>query len=290
MYNISRKGLVQLLLSPRIDVVFKMLFADADNLDLLADFIAAILDVEPSELTDIEILNGEVLPDSYKEKFSRLDLLLKVGGRKINIEMQIRITSDFTERVLFYAAKTFTKGLKSGHSYSELEQTISINILDYVMFDAPQCHSSFMLKELSRDEVLTDKLRIDFLELPKAKSDTGVQIKRLRKWMEFLNIKSEEDADMLVQNNDTMITKAVHSLRKMSDDEKKQEIARIRERALHDEASIIASAQAEGLEKGLAKGEQNGISKMIQMMRLSGMSDDAINNVLAQRSKLPTAA
>ena len=75
-----------------------------------------------------------------------------------------------------------------------------------------------MLKEMNRDEVLTDKLRIDFLELPKTESDNSIQVKRLKKWMRFFNIKTEEDADMIAQANDTMINKAVYVLREMSAD------------------------------------------------------------------------
>lgn len=223
-------------------------------------------------------MNGELLPGTIEEKYSRLDILLKVRGRKINIEMQIRSTRDYADRVLFYAAKVFTKDFEKGTSYNKLDQTISINVLDYVMFDAPQCHSTFMLRESQRNEVLTDKLRIDFPELPKTDSDSSMQVKRLRKWMKFLNINSEEDADMLAQTDDKLLIKAIHSLRKMSEDEKKQEMARIRDKALHDEASYLATARAEGVEEGFAN--------MIQMMRLSGMSEDTINNVLAQRENL----
>ena len=40
-------------------------------------------------------------------------------------------------------------------------------------------------------KVLTDKLRIDFLELPKTESDDSIQVKCLKKWMRFFNIKTE---------------------------------------------------------------------------------------------------
>ncbi len=45
------------------------------------------------------------------------------------------------------------------------------------------------------------------------------------------------DADMMTQNNDRVMNKAVLILKEMSADEKIRELARIRERALHDEAS-----------------------------------------------------
>ena len=227
-----------------------MLFTPKSNEDILTDFLAAVLEIEPSDISDVKVLNGEVLPDDLTKKFSRLDILLSVKDKKINIEMQVQMTNDYADRVLFYAAKVLVKDLESGNPYSSLEQTISINILDYTMFDTEACHSTFMLKELNREEVLTDKLRIDFLELPKSESDDSIQVKRLKKWMRFFNIKTEEDADMIAQANDTMINKAVYVLREMSADARAQELARQREKVLHDEASYMETARLEGRVEG----------------------------------------
>ena len=71
------------------------------------------------------------------------------------------------------------------------------------------------------------------------------------------------------------ISKAVMIIHEMSEDEKVQEIARIREKALHDEATALGHARregrAEGRQIGMRKGEQIGIKKakaeMIEAMR-----------------------
>ena len=78
------------------------------------------------------------------------------------------------------------------------------------MFDCEECHSVFHISEDTRHEILTDKCRFDFLELPKAKSDSR-QVKRLKRWLDFFNLKSEEDADMMTRVNDAPINKAVLS-------------------------------------------------------------------------------
>ena len=64
------------------------------------------------------------------------------------------------------------------------------------MFDCEECHSIFHISEDTRHEILTDKCRFDFLELPKAATDSK-QVKRLKKRMDFFNLKSEDDANML---------------------------------------------------------------------------------------------
>ncbi len=248
------------LLSPKTDVVFKMLFSAADNKDILTDFIASVLDIENDDIKELHVVNSEMLPESVEQKYSRLDIAMELRDRKINVEMQVRKLSDFRERVLFYWSKLYAKDLQEGQSYKDLKQTISINILDYNMFDCEACHSVFMLKEMNRDELLTDKCRFDFLELPKADSDSK-QIKRLRRWLKFLNLKSLEDAEMITRTDDKVMNKAVFLLKKMSADDKLREIARIRERALHDEASYIADAKTEGWNEGIKKGRAEGIKE-----------------------------
>ncbi len=205
------------------------------------------------------------------QKYSRLDIAMELRDRKINVEMQVRKLSDFRERVLFYWSKLYAKDLQEGQSYKDLKQTISINILDYKMFDCETCHSIFMLKETSRGELLTDKCRFDFLELPKVDSDSK-QIKRLRRWLKFLNLKSEEDADMITRADDRIMNKAVFLLKKMSADDKLREIARIRERALHDEASYIADAT----EKGIAIGVEKGVSGILKTLKALGADEELL--------------
>ena len=178
------------LLSPTLDIVFKTLFSSKDSTDILSDFLAAVLDVDISEIKDIEIQNSEILPELIDRKYSRLDIVLKLKGKIVNIEMQVKKLSDFTERSLFYWARLYAKDLKEGDSYRSINQTISINICDFKMFDCEECHSVFHISEDTRHEILTDKCRFDFLELPKAKTDSR-QIKRLRRWLDFLNLKSE---------------------------------------------------------------------------------------------------
>ncbi len=52
------------LLSPKIDVVFKMLFSAADNKDILTDFLASVLDVENDDIKELHVVNSEMLPES----------------------------------------------------------------------------------------------------------------------------------------------------------------------------------------------------------------------------------
>ena len=74
--------------------------------------------------------NPELPPDSLEGKFSRLNLNLKVNNRLVNVEIQVKNEPDYRDRTLFYWAKLYSSELKSGEDYSELKQTITINIIN----------------------------------------------------------------------------------------------------------------------------------------------------------------
>ncbi|MCI5904075.1 MAG: hypothetical protein MRZ61_02925 [Oscillospiraceae bacterium] len=69
----------------------------------------------------------------------------------------------------------------------------------------------------------------------------------------------------------------------MSADTKIREIARLREKALHDEASALKNAKAEGLEEGMVKGRAEGKTEernlTIRKMKELGFTDEQIKAV-----------
>ena len=93
---------------------------------------------------------------------------------------------------------------------------------------------------------------------------------------------------LLEKTQEPAIRKAVIKLHEMSEDEKTKEIARSREKWLHDRVSALGYAKrtgmAEGMEKGhakgLAEGEEKAKKEMIDKMRLSGMTEEQIRYVI----------
>ena len=73
-------------------------------------------------------------------------------------------------------------------------------------------------------------------------------------------------------------TKVIY--KKMSDLEKAQELAEMREKALHIEATEKAHARAEGEAIGLKKGERKKEAEILAKMRKSGLSEEQIKAIL----------
>ena len=276
------------VISAKLDIIFKKIFTE--NEDMLHSFVASMLEIPQERIKEIKITNPELPPETLAGKFSRLDLSLKVDDKLVNVEIQVKNDADYRDRTLFYWAKLYSSELKSGEDYSELKQTITINIINFNMFNTDDYHTEVAAMIKGTGEVFSDKFSIHFFELKKVGRKPNPNNSR-ELWLQFINADSEEEFEMISQTNVPIMKKAVNVIYDMSEDTKIREIARLREKALHDEASALKNAKAEGMAEGIevgvvkgrAEGEANGIAKekanVISRMRANGFTDEQIRKI-----------
>ena len=100
--------------------------------------------------------------------------------------------------------------------------------------------------------------------------------------MQLINAESEEELDMLKQTNIPEIQDSIVIIKKMSNDELLREATRLREKALHDRATeledAIAEGEARGMAKGKAEGKAEGIAEIIARMRALGFDESTIQS------------
>ena len=281
------------VVSAKLDIIFKKIFTE--NKDMLTSFISSILDIPIESISEIEITNPELPPETLSGKFSRLDLSMKFDGRLVNVEIQVKNDPDYRDRTLFYWAKLYSSELKSGEDYSELKQTITINIINFNMFEGADYHTEVAAMIKGTNEVFSDKFSIHFFELKKIGKKPDPKNKK-ELWLQFINAYSEEDFEMINQTDIPIMKKAVKVIYDMSEDTKIREVARLREKALHDEASALKNAKAEGISigkaEGISIGKAEGISigknegkneeraNLIANMKALGMTDEQINQII----------
>ena len=155
------------------------------------------------------------------------------------------------------------------------------------MFEGNDYHTEIVTTVKGTNEIFSDKFSMHFFELKKVGKNVDSN-NRKELWMQFLNADSEEDLEMLKQTNVPIITKAVSIIYDLSEDTKIREMARLREKALHDEASALANAKDEGRAEGRAEGRVEGRAEgiaereasIIANMKALGMTDDEINAIL----------
>ncbi|MBP0965952.1 MAG: Rpn family recombination-promoting nuclease/putative transposase [Oscillospiraceae bacterium] len=279
------------VVSAKLDVIFKKFFSE--NLDLLKDFLSEILEIPIDRINSVVPTNPELTPEDIDGKFSRLDLNLIVDDKLVNVEIQVNNDPNYRDRAMFYWSKLFSSELEKGENYSELKQTITINILDFILFpDRTDYHAEAVTVFKDTNELFYDKFHIHFFELRKLGKKFNSNNRR-EMWLQFIRADSKEEFDMIAGTGDPAMKKAVNIIYDMSDNAKLREIARIREKALHDEASQMKAARDEGISIGIAQGIEQGISQgmekgriereteIISKLRAKGMSESEIKALLS---------
>lgn len=91
---------------------------------------------------------------------------------------------------------------------------------------------------------------------------------------------------MLQNTNVPEIKKAVRVIHRMSDDEKLRELAEMREKALHVEATALGHAKREGIDIGIDIGIKQGKREthdaFIEQMKLSGIPQETIDAIVGR--------
>jgi predicted transposase/invertase (TIGR01784 family) len=245
----------ELIVKPKIDVVFKTLFVE--HTDLLIDFLSYALRMQTEEIADIVITNPELIPDTYGEKFAQLDLVLtQPNGTKINVEIQNGDKGDYKERSVFNCSKMYTKDVNVGDFYKDIPKTVCINIVQFDLFKDSNCVCTVFPTIQETGEIVTDKWEIIYFQTPKIPPDESGGI---WDWIKLFTITTEGELESMENVKTIGVKRAAGFIRQMNADDRMKEIARLREKAKMAEASAYRKAQREGLEQGRQEGRQEGV-------------------------------
>ena len=179
-----------------------------------------------------------------------------------NVEIQLQPQQYENERILYYWSDNYIRQLKRGDIFGELKKTISIVILDHEI-EALKGIEKLGVKWQIRDDesgkkVLTDRLEISIIELPKAKRIYERDKKnKIGQWMMFLDNPNKEEVVQIMGENEH-IRKAIDELEQVSGDEKLRRIAELREKAIRDEQAAMAYAKEHGYNDGYNSGYGEG--------------------------------
>ena len=275
-------------LSPKLDVVFQALFGEVGNESITKGFLETILE---RKIDSIDLSRNPILRREFKdEKLGVLDIIAKIDENEIcNIELQIVDKKNIIERILYYWSRLYSRQIKSGEDYKILQKAIVILITDFKIENLEELdyHSRWKIMEDKQGKkiILTQKLEIDIIELPKIIGKEKEQ-DNLLDWLYFLeNPKSERVTEKMKENEN--LKEAVKKLDNLSEDEKMQRIADLRQKAIMDEKAIYEK----GLEKGIMEGSQKEkieiAKKMLELKidketiaKATGLTEQEIEKIL----------
>ncbi|WP_224768124.1 Rpn family recombination-promoting nuclease/putative transposase [Metabacillus idriensis] len=232
-------------LKPLNDFVFKKLFGENKDKDLLIGFLNAVL---KNDVQDLYIVEEKLNKEKIDDKQGILDIkAVCYTGEKINIEVQLANEYNMKERTLFYWSKLFAEDFKAAEKYSDLNKTITINILGFnYLEDIESYHSSYKIYEDKTQKLLTDLLEIHFIEMPKFDEMKADLHNPLHRWLLFLRedtVKQPNLEEVFIL--DQLVAKAEDKLRRLSADEETIRMYQLREKFISDQKTQIEGAKNE---------------------------------------------
>lgn len=262
-------------LSPKLDVIFQALFGTAGNEKITKGFLESVL---KERIDEIDLDKNPILRREFKDdKLGVLDIIAEINGQEnCNIEMQIVNKDNIIERILFYWSRLFSKTIKIGEDYEKLKKTIVILIADFEIEELKELgyHSIWKIIETEkRKKVLTNKMELHIIELPKVKGEEKVEDKLLD-WLYFLeNPKGRRVKEKMEENEE--LKEAGEKLDGLSADERMQKIAELRQKAIMDEKATYRK----GIKDGMKQGQEQKNREIAKKMLAKNISVELIEEV-----------
>ena len=261
-------------LSPKNDLVFKLIFGDRRNSDVLIEFLKNMLDLPDQEYDHIEFADTHLLPDDIDGKMGILDIKLYTKNKNvIDIEIQVWRVPDLQERILFYLSRMVFEQIKQGDDYRKIKKAISIVITDFSLIeDSDHYCNRYRLYDKNTQSEFTELVEVITLELPKLPAQNDQS--GLWEWLQFIKSEKEEVWTMLAEKN-PQIKKAVAVVKKLSEEERIKRLAESREKAQWDEYLRMTGSRAEGKVEGILETQ----IEIVRAMRLKGFDEFVISEI-----------
>lgn len=268
--------------------MFSRVFGDSDCREILKNFLQSIL-------TDIEIVKIDSVKQSLldsvaiKKKFSRMDILATLNNNiKVNIEMQMENNHNTIDRSLYYTEKLSIKDLEAKQDYTKIPKTIGIWILDYDLFEENEpFHEIARLRRNHNYKILTDKLELHYIQLPKFKRKCKHISNALGDWLTFI---INDDLEEIKNMDNEFIQNAEEKLELLNDDEKAREIAEMIADAERNERSALEHAKKEGRAEGISQKNleiiKNMLAENLDIELISKITETSKEEILRIRDNL----
>ena len=253
-------------LDPKADLTFKRVFGE--HPDLVMSLLNALLPLSSEqEITDIEYLPSEMVPENPLRKNSIVDVRCKdKAGRQFIVEMQMIWSPEFKQRVLFNASKAYVRQMNVGEQYELLQPVYSLNLVNEIFEpELEGYYHHYQMIHVENSDKVINGLQLIFVELPKFTPHTYSEKKMQVLWLRYLteiNERTREVPEELMSNPE--VKKAVNALEvsaftdaQLAGYEKFWDIISV-EKTLYNSAERkgMAAGMAQGMAQGLAQGKE----------------------------------
>jgi predicted transposase/invertase (TIGR01784 family) len=264
------------LLKVTSDYIFKLIFGDQRNTDILTALLKSVLDTPDEEFEQLTIVDPYIKKESENDKYGILDVKVHTKHRMVaQVEIQVLPLPDMIQRVVYGQAKMITEQMGSGDRWSKINRVVNVIIVNFPLIEgSDRYHHQF--RNRTEDGIeFTDLTEYNILELSKLpKENDGSD---LWYWLKFMKSENEEALKVVAERNPVM-KKAVGILMELSEDERTRMIAESREKEWRDWMSRMDGAKLDGI-KLVAR---NAISEGLDIetiIRITGLTSKDIESL-----------
>ena len=261
-------------LDPKNDLVFKRIFGEHKHLCM--SLLNSMLPFEKGqEIVDLEYQTGELFPELIGYRHSIVDVRCTDSfGRQFLVEMQIRYTKSFQDRVLYNVCKAYSQQLGVGQKYEKLNPVYALVFMDTNMYDGSEYYHRYRIKDEDDPTKIIEGLEFIFIELRKFKPSNIAEKKLQDLWLRFLTEVNEGvrniSEDLL---SASPINEALGYAEQMGYTDKQLFTYNSLLDSVRTELMYIDDAWNEGIEKGKAEGIAEGIERGIERGIEKGKAD-----------------
>ncbi|MDR2781483.1 MAG: Rpn family recombination-promoting nuclease/putative transposase [Holosporaceae bacterium] len=267
------------LLDPKLDYIFKNIFGVEKNKPLLISLLNSLFKNNPY-INDLQLENTEIERILERDKASRLDVKATTdNGTKLDIEIQVRNTGEIPQRAFHYLANMMPRAVKKGKSYNG-PNVIGVWILGENVTDRQnaisEVYMTFQPSDPDPYQIMTDKARIFFVELPRFDPKKADRRDLLTAWLSFLKNPIFID-EMFLEIEE--IKEAMETLKYISADDEVRAIADLRQRTISDHNSELTIAREEGETNEKKKIAQKLLARNMELREISEITGLAISEI-----------
>ena len=261
-------------LDPKAALTYKRVFGD--HPDLVMSLLNALLPLAPEEeITDIEYLAAEMVPENPLRKNSIVDVRCKdKKGRQFIVEMQMIWSPEFKQRVLFNASKAYVRQINAGEQYELLQPVYSLNLVNEIFEpELEGYYHHYQMIHVENSDKVIDGLQLIFVELPKFSPHSYSEKKMQVLWLRYLteiNERTREIPKELLDNPE--VKKAVSALEESAFTEAQLLGYEKFWDIISVEKTLYNSAERKGMEKGMEKGKAEEQLLIASNMKKQGIS------------------
>lgn len=268
---------------PTNDYVFSRIFGYRKNWELLKDLLEAIL--PDIKIKKIKFVKQYTLDkDTVKNRGAVLDVLAELNDDTlVNIEMQMTDYENTIERSVFYDSGIYREGLVKNEDFKDAKRVIGIWILGYNIFEEGPFHEIARLKRNYENRLLTDKIELHYIQLPKFKDKCKRISNKLEEWLTFI---INDDVEEIKMIDNEFVQKAEDELEYINSDEEERIRAKFREKAEWKYHADMKSMFKHGVEQGEKKQSIKIAKKMLAnnekieyIMEITGLTEEEINGL-----------